>query len=49
MGLGASTFGLVALIAKGYLYLGWGIFAVFIIPLLTVGIYKIKNRSQKTI
>ena len=48
-GLGASTFGLVALIAKGYLYLGWGIFAVFIIPLLTIGIYKLKHHTKQTL
>ncbi len=42
---GLSTFGLIDLIAKGYGTISWGFFFVFIIPLLTLGIYKIaKNR-----
>jgi len=34
---GLSTFGLIDLIAKGYGTISWGFFAVFIIPLLTLG------------
>jgi len=41
---GLSTFGLIDLIAKGYGSISWGFFAIFIIPLLTIGIYKIANR-----
>jgi uncharacterized membrane protein YkvI len=41
-----SSFGLINLIAKGYGSISWGFFAVFIIPLLTLGIYKIlKSKS----
>lgn len=45
LGLGASLFGLVTLIAKGYLYLGWGIFFVFIVPLFTIGISKLRKAA----
>lgn len=45
-GLGISTFGLIILIAKGYGALSWGVFMVFIIPLMTLGLYKIiKNKK----
>jgi uncharacterized membrane protein YkvI len=39
--LGISTFGLVNLIAKGYGSAAWGFLIVYIIPILTLGIYKI--------
>jgi len=44
-GLGFSTFGLIALIAKGYGALSWGVFLVFIVPLMTIGLYKITKRK----
>ncbi len=37
----ASVFGLVTLIARGYGILTFGFIAVFVIPVLTVGIYRI--------
>lgn len=37
----ASTFGLVALIANGYGFLTFGFIAVFVIPVLTIGVRKI--------
>jgi uncharacterized membrane protein YkvI len=37
----ADRFGLVALIAKGYRALAWIIFAVFVLPLLTVGVWRL--------
>ncbi|MFC1554313.1 hypothetical protein ACFL7D_06745 [candidate division KSB1 bacterium] len=40
-GLFISRYGLINLIAKGYGALSWGFFAVFVIPLFTLGIYKI--------
>ena len=40
-GLGISTFGLVTLIEKGYGGISWGFFFVYIIPLITLGTYKI--------
>lgn len=45
-GLGISTFGLIPLIAKGYGGLSWGVFLVFILPLLGAGVLKIKNKSS---
>lgn len=36
-----SQFGLIELIAKGYGFLVWVILAIFILPLFTIGIYKI--------
>lgn len=39
----ASRFGLVTLIAKGYRGLAYTMLALYIIPLLTVGIWKLKN------
>lgn len=43
-GLGISTFGLIKLIAKGYGGISWGFFFIYIIPLFTLGLYKlIKN------
>ncbi len=48
IGLGISTFGLINLIAKGYGSISWGFFIVYIIPLMTLGIYKmIKSRGKK--
>lgn len=44
---GLSTFGLIDLIAKGYGSISWGFFAIFIVPLLTIGIYKIANRNAR--
>ena len=43
---GLSTFGLIDLIAKGYGTISWGFFVVFIIPLMTIGIYKIASAQQ---
>lgn len=42
----ASTFGLVALIAKGYGFLTFGFIAVFVVPVLTVGVYKVVISSN---
>lgn len=39
--LGLAKFGLVALIARGYGLISWGIFAVYFVPLVTVGLYRI--------
>ncbi|MBN1294189.1 MAG: hypothetical protein JXB48_20305 [Candidatus Latescibacteria bacterium] len=41
-----SSFGIISLIAKGYGALSWGFFAVFVIPLFTVGLYKIMNAEK---
>jgi uncharacterized membrane protein YkvI len=38
---GISLFGLVNLIAKGYGTVSWGFLIVYILPLATIGLYKI--------
>jgi uncharacterized membrane protein YkvI len=44
--MGISSFGLVNLIAKGYGSAAWGFLFAYIIPILTLGVYKIiKSRS----
>ncbi len=43
--LGLSTFGLIDLIAKGYGSISWGFFVVFIVPLVTLGIFKIIKKA----
>jgi len=40
-GLGLSTFGIIDLVAKGYGSISWGFFIIYIVPLLTFGIYRI--------
>ncbi|MEM9313242.1 MAG: hypothetical protein AAGA95_01335 [Pseudomonadota bacterium] len=43
---GATTVGIVDLIAKGYGFLSWWFIAVLLIPLLTVGVWRIgRSRS----
>lgn len=39
--LGISTFGLISLIAKGYGTASWGFLLVYIIPVMTYGLYRI--------
>ena len=47
--LGISTFGLINLIAKGYGTASWGFLIVYIVPVMTYGIYKIfKFRNSVT-
>jgi uncharacterized membrane protein YkvI len=41
-----STFGIVALIAHGYGTIGWGFFAVYVIPTLTIGVWKILTDAR---
>jgi uncharacterized membrane protein YkvI len=45
-GIGVSTFGLTGLIARGYGTITWAFFIVYIVPLLTVGIYKIYKHDK---
>ncbi len=45
--LSISTFGLVHLIAKGYGNAAWGFLIAYIIPLLTLGIYKMVKSGKK--
>ena len=46
MGVAVSTFGLTGLIAKGYGTICWGFLFVYVIPMLTIGIYKIAKSGK---
>ena len=46
LGVAVSTFGLTGLIAKGYGTICWGFLIVYVIPMLTVGIYKIAKADK---
>jgi uncharacterized membrane protein YkvI len=47
IGLSISTFGLINLIAKGYGTISWGFFLVFVIPVISIGVYKIIRRHNQ--
>lgn len=40
-----ATVGIIPLIARGYGSIAWGFFAIYIIPLLTIGVMKIKRHE----
>jgi uncharacterized membrane protein YkvI len=42
--MGLSTFGIITLVAKGYGLMSWGIFFIYIVPLMTLGLYKILKK-----
>ena len=44
---GISSFGLINLIAKGYGALSWGFLLVYLLPLVTIGTYKILIHGRK--
>ncbi len=46
LGVCVSTFGLTGLIAKGYGTITWGFFAVYVVPVLTVGVYKLYKAKK---
>ena len=41
----ANRFGLVQLIASGYRLLAWAFLAVFVLPLLTIGVWRLRRRA----
>jgi uncharacterized membrane protein YkvI len=45
--LGISTFGLIQLIAKGYGTVSWGFLFIFILPLFTLGIVRLRQKIKK--
>jgi uncharacterized membrane protein YkvI len=47
LGVAVANFGLTGLIAKGYGTITWVFFAVYIVPLLTFGIYKIYKHDKE--
>jgi uncharacterized membrane protein YkvI len=42
-----SKIGIITLVSRGYTFIAWSLFLVFVVPLLSIGIYKIitANRS----
>lgn len=46
IGVGISAFGLTGLISKGYGTICWGFLFVYVIPMLTIGIYKIAKAKK---
>jgi uncharacterized membrane protein YkvI len=42
-----SFWGITSLIAQGYGTIAWGFFAVYMVPLLTVGIYRIATSDER--
>lgn len=47
LGIVISSFGLTGLIAKGYGTITWGFFILYVIPVLTWGVYKIYNQAKR--
>ena len=47
LGIFVSTFGLVDLIARGYGTITWGFFIFFVVPMLTIGVYKIARHRRR--
>jgi uncharacterized membrane protein YkvI len=45
-GFGLATFGIIALIAKGYGSLSWGALIVYFVPLMTIGLFKLIKRNR---
>lgn len=46
LGVIIAQFGLISLIAKGYGTITWGFFIVFVIPILTLGVYKVAKAGK---
>jgi uncharacterized membrane protein YkvI len=44
LSLGLAKFGIITLVARGYGLISWGIFVIYFVPLVTVGLYKIIRR-----
>jgi uncharacterized membrane protein YkvI len=44
---GLSLWGITALIAKGYGTMAWGFLLVYVIPLLTIGIYRLARYAPR--
>jgi len=43
LSMGLARFGIIALVAHGYGGLSWGIFAIYVVPLVTIGLYRISR------
>jgi len=40
---GLATLGIIRLIAQGYGTIAWGFFAVYVVPVLTIGVWKLRR------
>ncbi len=41
-----AKFGIIRLVAQGYGLIAWGIFAIYFVPLMTIGVYKVFRRER---
>jgi uncharacterized membrane protein YkvI len=41
LSLGLAKFGITTLVAQGYTLLAWGVFAIYVVPLMTIGLYTV--------
>ncbi|MDR2553504.1 MAG: hypothetical protein LBD31_10130 [Treponema sp.] len=48
LGICVSSFGLTGLVAKGYGTITWGFFVLYVVPILTWGVYKILRQKRRT-
>jgi len=46
LSLGLAKSGIITLVAQGYTLLAWGVFAVYVVPLMTIGFYKIVREAS---
>lgn len=47
LSLALARFGLIALVARGYGLIGWGVFVTYFVPLATIGVWKLaRDRSR---
>lgn len=46
---GLAMFGIIALIARGYGTIAWGFFAVYVLPIMTLGVYMIIRRRPAAV
>ena len=44
-----AKFGIIRLVAQGYGLIAWGIFAIYFIPLMTIGVFKIVRHDKPEI
>ena len=49
LGAFIAQFGLIGLIAQGYGTITWGFFVFYVVPVLTLGVYKIINADKEKI
>jgi uncharacterized membrane protein YkvI len=45
---GLATMGIITLIARGYGTIAWGFFAVYVIPVLTIGVWQLRRHAAQT-